>query len=422
MSMWIGNLIVLAAELCYNRILPLLLSCAGLWCAVRTLPRQLKFLPAGLRSFRCAGRQLLRPASASAAAHFSGGGVLIIAAAAAAGGYGALVWTMGFFFLFFCLFLAEAALLRKHRGADGAARWICGIFRSRWAGRTAAILLAAGYGCGLSAVQGSLLRDALAACLPNSAGSGPLLAGFLLLAAAFFLFGGASRCRRAVFALTPAACALYIGLGVWAAAKEGSLLPAVLAGMLEEALSLPAFLAGAGGACLLYISGPGAGLAAWAAETAADSRPAGQGILPAAVSAAMVFLTGVSTFLIVGLSGLSPSAFSSPLELLLESARYLFGGAGLSLAAGCLTALCFSAGLCACAYAEVGLSLLTPSRRGRTAVRLCCLSSLLAGALSPEPAPWTIFLCPLVPLVLLRTAAVLRRCGDAIPKYPFKNP
>ena len=177
-----------------------------------------------------------------------------------------------------------------------------------------------------------------------------------------------------------------------------------------------------GGACLLYISGPGAGLAAWAAETAADSRPAGQGILPAAVSAAMVFLTGVSTFLIVGLSGLSPSAFSSPLELLLESARYLFGGAGLSLAAGCLTALCFSAGLCACAYAEVGLSLLTPSRRGRTAVRLCCLSSLLAGALSPEPAPWTIFLCPLVPLVLLRTAAVLRRCGDAIPKYPFKNP
>ena len=98
------------------------------------------------------------------------------------------------------------------------------------------------------------------------------------------------------------------------------------------------------------------------------------------------------------------------------------GGAGLSLAAGCLTALCFSAGLCACAYAEAGLSLLTPSRRGRTAVRLCCLSSLLAGALSPEPAPWTIFLCPLVPLVLLRTAAVLRRCGDAIPKYPFKNP
>ena len=403
------EIIELAGDLLYGRLLIALLIAAGVYFTVRTRAVQLRLFPESLRvSFEKPegeGVSSFGALMVSTAARVGTGNIVGVSTALCLGGCGSVLWMWLIAMLGGATAFVEATLAQLHKQPDGRGGFVGGpawyieaALGSRLPAAVFCLCLILTYGVGFNMLTSYNLQSAFSEYGFYAPEKTPLLIGGALAAVSLWcLLGGGRRTVRISEVLVPIMGLMYVLVSLIVVARHLPLLGPVLARIFEQALDFRAIFAGFSGSCMMYgirrglfSNEAGIGSAPNAAAAADVSHPAKQG-LAQMLSVFIDTLICTATAFMCLCSGTAPSPELSGMPYVMLALTKNFGPAGAYFGSGAMLLFAFTTVIGNFFYIDNCLFYLLGHAPGRAAaklVRILGAAAVFVGAGLSASAVW----------------------------------
>jgi AGCS family alanine or glycine:cation symporter len=411
----------------WNYVLIALLFGAGAWFTLRFALIQLRALPLGIRTIGSKSEPgsitSFQAFATGLASRVGTGNIVGVAVALTVGGPGAIFWMwvtalLGMSSAFVEATLAQIFKVSHHDGTyrGGPAYYIRIGLRSRVFGVLFSLSLILAFGFVFNAVQANSIAEAL----HTSFGWSRAAVGVGLVAlAAPIIFGGIRRIAHVAQVIVPLMAIGYVALAAYAVATHATMLPDVIALIVNSAFGFGPAAGGLTGYAVsqaaavgvkrgLFSNEAGMGSAPNAAATASTRHPVTQGLIQMLGVFVDTFVICTATAFMILLSGQYEIGTGMEGGALTQRAISSFvGDWGGTYMAVAIFFLAFSSVIGNYAYAEGNVEFITKRRRAVVIFRLAVLGMVMFGSVGKLPLVWAMADTSMGLMALINLIAIL---------------